>query len=1074
MEHRGGIGVMTAAGAVLLLSASVAFGHVDGEGRIFCEASGTGHAQGVCSDGTNIWWSTTYEIIRTDMTGKVLGMFRIPTGSHHLGDLTCRGGRLYVGVNNRFGIDDRYVWRKGDEIWTIDSRTMKRIDVHPTPEAAWCNNGVEYAGGYFWVVSSAPQHHEFNYLFQYDAKFRFRTCIPVKSGWTNLGVQTIKAVEGKLLLGCYGSPKDPTMPHEGCTLVIDLKEALAAALPRNDDSVQHPKPLVAVGRRTGLSSSEGFFVVGDGYYHCECTNTKRKDGRGQDCRPWLRPIRRWRQLLKIGCDEVELRPGEAEVVVAPKAPSIVRFAGEEMTNCLSRVLSAPVPLVAKPTPGRKSVILGVNEWSKAAGVDPSTLPRDGYIVRAEGDRIYIVGADDPRFDLHGFLARREGYGDLLRGHERATLFGVYGCLEKYAGVRFILPDEELGTIAPARPSVSFPCGERRVVPDFLIRDPYFGGDGRWYVKDCGGRAPKTMLWLRHRLSTCTIPCCHGSAEFKYIERFGATHPEYFARRKDGSVCLDPKRFSACQYCWSDPGFREELYRDVKAYLTGRPASERGLKRWGINCMYGKYVDIMPDDAFSGCYCERCRKAYTGPITEAGWSGSYATDLIWGYCREVGERLIREGVKGDITMMSYPPYVDPPAFDLPTNVQVMVAKSGPWSLTNARQHAADAAGIRSWARKVGHKVWIWTYPSKFGAMMIKGVPCVGPHAWGRYYAELHDAIIGTFAECESDESIYNFLNYYVFAHVMWDKDTDVDALLDEAYALLFGAGRQEMKRFFERLEELWTKKVVGAIRDTPLGPKTVRPDNRTLWRTVYSPEVRAELGRLVAAAEAKTPSGSADRKRVALMRREFYDRICAGAAEFEEQMRTVASLRHDITSGPVRLKVLNAEQKCRDPVPVSTSVTVRDLGAALEFAFDCEEPDMANVVAPYEKPGELDNWQNNGVEVFLNPNGDRKTLYHVMLSHRNTASFFLSVNGSGMPPQAIDVPGFATSTSVTPRGWKGVVRIPKAALEGLGDECPAEFGRYRARKGTVGEMIQWSPHAHNFCDIERYGTIILRK
>ena len=34
--------------------------------------------------------------------------------------------------------------------------------------------------------------------------------------------------------------------------------------------------------------------------------------------------------------------------------------------------------------------------------------------------------------------------------ERASLFGVYGWLEEMAGVRFIWPDDELGTIVPRK------------------------------------------------------------------------------------------------------------------------------------------------------------------------------------------------------------------------------------------------------------------------------------------------------------------------------------------------------------------------------------------------------------------------------------------------------------------------------------------------------------------------------------------------------------------------------------------------------------------------------------------------
>ena len=55
---------------------------------------------------------------------------------------------------------------------------------------------------------------------------------------------------------------------------------------------------------------------------------------------------------------VTLRPGRTEVVVAPKASSVTKVAGMEMTNLLSRVLGAPVLLVAKPTDGKKSIVLG--------------------------------------------------------------------------------------------------------------------------------------------------------------------------------------------------------------------------------------------------------------------------------------------------------------------------------------------------------------------------------------------------------------------------------------------------------------------------------------------------------------------------------------------------------------------------------------------------------------------------------------------------------------------------------------------------------------------------------------------
>ena len=47
-----------------------------------------------------------------------------------------------------------------------------------------------------------------------------------------------------------------------------------------------------------------------------------------------------------------------------------------------------------------------------------------------------------------------------------------------------------------------------------------------------------------------------------------------AKKPNGERWLDPKAFAPYQLCWSNPGFQEELYQDVKAYFTGKPPSSR--------------------------------------------------------------------------------------------------------------------------------------------------------------------------------------------------------------------------------------------------------------------------------------------------------------------------------------------------------------------------------------------------------------------------------------------------------------------------------------------------------------------
>ena len=93
---------------------------------------------------------------------------------------------------------------------------------------------------------------------------------------------------------------------------------------------------------------------------------------------------------------VTLERGKVTVVTAPKTMPLVRFAAEEMTNILSRVLGAQVPWRTELPAEGTAIILGTNGWSVAAGLAPEKLPRDGYRVRTAPNRVYIAGCDDPQ------------------------------------------------------------------------------------------------------------------------------------------------------------------------------------------------------------------------------------------------------------------------------------------------------------------------------------------------------------------------------------------------------------------------------------------------------------------------------------------------------------------------------------------------------------------------------------------------------------------------------------------------------------------------------------------------------
>ena len=561
------------------------------------------------------------------------------------------------------------------------------------------------------------------------------------------------------------------------------------------------------------------------------------------------------------CGCVDLDVGAVEVVIAEKAPRCVLFAAAEMTNFLSRAYRCAVPISTSFTPGRKSIVLGDCEWSRAAGISTDSFVRDEFAIRVvpgEG-RIYIAGKDDPKSNP-GWAITVGGYPRT----EASTLFGVYEFLERFFGCRFYFPGE-FGEIVPQTAKVRVPGGDYGRKPAFTVRYVYLSGDGEGYLAPTnrwGRYSEKALNWMRLRMETKGTPCCHGINSFRYPERFGTTHPEYFQLRPDGTRCTNVtingvRDYRVGHLCFSS-AITNVIYADVK---------ERFLKG-------AQYVDVMPQDGFGPCQCTECQSRFRKDLSYAP-----ASEYVWGWVAALGRRLIDEKVPGTLTMMAYSQYRRVPDIPLPTNLLVMVAETGPWQKVNKEAFARANEEVAAWAKKIGRKVWVWTYPHKYHQSALPNIPQMTPHAWGEYYKNLQPWIFGSFAETESDKWFYNYLNYYLFSRIAWDENADIDVLLDEHYRLMFGAGAAEVKAFYELLEKTWLDGIQGNVDDTPLGPVARIPPLLTVWREIYSPSMIATCERFLDAAAAKLRAGSAEGKRLAFIRAQLFEPLKAASDQY---------------------------------------------------------------------------------------------------------------------------------------------------------------------------------------------------
>ena len=533
---------------------------------------------------------------------------------------------------------------------------------------------------------------------------------------------------------------------------------------------------------------------------------------------------------------------QSEIVVPANAPYATRLAAQELNFFLKGVLGCELPVVGARTTGRSAIGLGASLDGEDAVA--TQLPRDGFVIEATNDVVRIFGNDD---DVPGGdVSKTCWYGDEApwQPHfRRGTLFGVYEFLERYAGVRMYFPGE-LGTIIPKAERLTVPDGRLEKAPAFRYRK-YGYEDGP--QED----AFKLLNWYRLRMETETMKCVHGHRRLKLYERFGKSHPEYFANHHNRYVKERVRRRG--HLCHTSRVW-EEIERDAIKYFA-----DGGTDTF----------DLMPEDGMTPvfrCNCPKCAAAY-------GKDRQYATDLIWRHTAEVAAHVKAAHPSARFTQMAYHPYGAVPEFPLPENIDVTVARKGPWSLAFPALERAESDEIRAWAAKLGRKVMLWNYPGKWYGSVVRlpNVPQLAPRAWAKYYASLADVVNGAFAESESDRWSYNYLNYYVFSRVCWDPQVDVEAILAEHHRLMFGSAAKPIAAFYDLLEEKWMECVRAGYAEIVMNVGlTSKHDATEASREIYTQAVVAELEALLEEAQHVTAVASLPRKRIEWLRREWLE------------------------------------------------------------------------------------------------------------------------------------------------------------------------------------------------------------
>ena len=745
--------------------------------------------------------------------------------------------------------------------------------------------------------------------------------------------------------------------------------------------------------------------------------------------------------------------GALEIVTEQPVP-VVDFAAKELQTYLKQATGQTVPIVPKASGSKTALVLGDCPSAKNAGLDVNKLPEEGFRILRKGNCVFIAGRDDPKNNPAN-LTYRQNY-------RRATLSGVYDFLERFADARFFFPGK-YGTVVPAKKGLSLPEKINVIEdPDMSVR-AFYPGKAKPYSKDFTITQFHALENLRLRLSENNISISHGLSKLNLIERFSKTHPEYFAMMADGTRYFQRKNAKhRTQLCYSS-GVREVIYQDVKAYFTGQPASSRGMKAWTAG-MKDRF-SLNPDDGMYWCRCEKCRKI-CGPGQQTTPEGRQAiSNFMFRFTAEIANRLIKEGIKGYLKQSVYSPYNMVPDCKIPPNVVLSISANG----TVDETRKDDDQRIRAWHAATGLRLAAWVYAmGKHMNKVIPDLPQMMPREAAKFITTYRKELAGVFWEAQSDRYIFNYLNYYVAAKMMWNNSLDLEKLLDDHYRSMFGKGGPMVKEVFDELEKCWIKGINNHTVMDALGPRVQIPGDREIWTKIYSAEKLARFGKLFDEAQRAAADDPGALERLKFIREQMIGPLLAAQKKYSSTQNALDSWRVDCP-GTVFLRPSKG-----DVNEVNTQVDITREGDTLVVRFDCEEPQMDKLAAKYTGRDNPDTWRDSDVEIFINPSGDRKKYYHFVVN----ANGALTDYRREVNIKKADIGWNSSATVKTEKGaagWKAEVRIPLKDLGPLAKEIPVNFARCRVLTGGPKETsYQWNPQLGarpaKFHEVEQWGVL----
>ena len=483
--------------------------------------------------------------------------------------------------------------------------------------------------------------------------------------------------------------------------------------------------------------------------------------------------------------------------------------------------------------GRELRQVSEDAFRAGAGVFPI------YVGDCDASR-NVLKSDLAKIDREGFVICIEDNAAYIRGpYITGTWFGVCDFIERYLGVRWLMPGE-LGEDYRSMETVVLKPG--KVVDEPKIPARQWSG---WYQLGPEGRLwqyrQRVMMnsWgHRYRFS-------HSHYKIFPVDKYYDEHPDFYSMR-DGKRSRPERAKAGWQICMTNPATVSVAAEYARKYFDEN--LEKDACGFGVN------------DSGGYCECPKCR-AMMPTVFDSDYMSPrdyMYSKMFFSWLGQVGDELAKTHPGKLLGCLAYGGNTPSPPKDVPIARNILpymcVTISDmyrPW------YRKACERLIDSWGERVD-QIALYDYAHSQG------------NVFPRMYMHVNQDIL-QYAMKRGLKSVYaeaapifglDAPRFYITARLWWNPDLDIDAELADWCGRMFGDAADPMRRYFERCESAWMNyDGFWARMNTPYA-------YHRFWRTpileVYTPEVMAECTALLdeAAKAAKTDRA---RQRVAYFR-----------------------------------------------------------------------------------------------------------------------------------------------------------------------------------------------------------------